>query len=126
MDQNSVAQLQVSLRNQSIVSGDENFRDGGRGDPVHASGNGGKSAFLDDNIFSVGAAGSESEDAVALLPIHRTWTKFSNLAGKLKPRDVLNHSRRRGVFALALQQIGAVECGSVNAHLHLPRPMLEG
>src|SRR5204862_1296784 len=64
VDQDIFAKLQVSLRNERIESGDENFGDSGRSDPIHAAGNRREAPLFDDNVLGVRTAGRENRKSV--------------------------------------------------------------
>jgi hypothetical protein len=71
------------------------------------------------HVLGVSAAAEQAKDALSRLPHPRRRAGFGDLAGKLDPGNLRGEARRRRIFALSLQQVGAVERRRAHPHQHL-------
>src|SRR5262249_34904663 len=96
--------------------GDENFRNGGGFRPTQIVGNCRYGVLMGDQVFSLSAAGNDSENALALSPASGPCAVLYHFAGKFQARNLLRNTRRRRIAALSLKQVSAVQPGRVNAY----------
>ena len=72
-------------------------------------------AFLCRHVFGICAPARQSEHALSRTPLPHARTNGFHFPGELHARDVLRESWRRRIFAFALQQVSAIECGGAHA-----------
>ena len=89
--------------------------------PVQAVGHGHGLALVDGRELGLPAAADDRHDPVADREALGARPEGGDLAGQLEPRDVRVRALGRGVHALALQQVGAVEAGGPDADQDLAR-----
>ena len=70
---------------------------------------------MHDRELGLAAAGDDRHHAVAGLEALHAGAALDDLARQLEPGDVLRRAGRRGIEALELQHVGAVEAGAVDA-----------
>ena len=73
---------------------------------------------MDADLLGVATAGEERHDALAGAEAAGLGADLCNLAGALEAQD-RRGARRRGVHALALQQVGAVHRGGAHPDAHV-------
>ena len=101
---------------ERVVRGGEDLRHGARGLPVELLGDRHGGALVDDRELGLAAAGDDRHHAVAGLEPLDARAALDDLARQLEAGDVLRRARRRGVAALELVHVGAVEPGAADAH----------
>ena len=121
MDEQALAGAQAALGEERVVGGGEDLRDAAGRVPVELVGDGDGEALVDGDQLGLAAAADHGHDAVAGLEAVHARAALGDLAGELEPGDVGRRARRRGVDALHLQDVGAVEAGGADADEDLAR-----
>ena len=121
VDEQALARPQGRLGEQRVVGGGEDLGDRAGRVQLEALGHGHELALVDDRELGLAAPADDAHDAVALLEAARAGAERGDLAGELQAGDVRRRAGRRGVAALALQDVGAVEPGAAHAHEDLAR-----
>ena len=76
---------------------------------------------MDRGELGLAAAADDAHDAGALVEALGARASRHHLARELEPRDVGRRAGRRGVAALALEHVGAVQTGGAHADEDLAR-----
>ena len=121
MDQDGFAGAQVSLGPKSVMRGDKDFRHGGSLRPVKVGRDFRQQMLISNNVFGVRAAADQAKDALAGLPSANRRADFRHLASKLHAGNLGRKPGRRRIFALALEQVSAVErrCADADQNLFI-------
>jgi hypothetical protein len=119
VDEQALAGLQARLREDRVVGGGEHLGHAPGLRPVEVLGDGHQLALLHDRQLRLAPTADDRHHAVALAEALRTRAERGDLAGQLEPRDVRRRTWRRGVAALALEHVRAVEPRRAYAHEHL-------
>src|SRR5687767_5237934 len=109
MNENSLADLQLALREQSVVRSHEDFRNRGCLDPIEIVRNARERRFRNSDVCSLGAAAGYAEDSIADFPDARIFANALHFTGELESRNVLRVAGRRGIATEALQDVRAIQ-----------------
>ena len=115
MDKDAFSLLQSSAGKKGIVRRDEDLRHGRGLVPIKLRRDARQIAFRHDDQLRLRAASRDPENALADLPRPDRVSHGFHLASEFEPGNVLRITRRRGIFSLALHEVGAIEAGAVDA-----------
>jgi len=122
VDEDRLAELKAELGEEGVVGGDEDLWEGGGLDPIEGIGHLREGALGGEDELGLGAAAGDAEDAAAGLPPEDGGADGDDLAGELEAGDIAGSAGRRRVMAAALEDIGAIEAGGVDADEDLVSP----
>ena len=108
MHQHPLADREPALREQRVVRGREDLGEPAGLGPRQAGGHGQRDPLVDERPIGLGAAPHDGHHAIAGAEAAARDPRDEDDPGELHPGDVLGEARRRGVEALALEQIGRV------------------
>ena len=112
VDQDTFPQCERALREERVVRGREDLGEAACLRPAETGGNGERDALVHDGQLGLRAAPDDRHHPVADREARDCRPDRHDLAGELEPGDVGRCVRRRGVQALALHHVGAVQpCG---------------
>jgi hypothetical protein len=78
----------------------------------------GERAFRHDDELGLRATGGDSKHTLAHFPRAHFFADGFDFAGKLEAGNVLRKTGRRGIFSLALKNVGAIQSRRAHAHSH--------
>src|SRR6266481_831556 len=99
---------------EGVVRGDERFRHGARLHPIQLGRNASKITLWHDDKFCLRGTGDDSESAITNFPSAHRIANRVHFTGEFQTRNVLGITRRRGITAAPLQDIGAVQSRRVH------------
>ncbi len=117
MQQQPLARREPTVFEQIGVGSEDGFRQRRRVHQIHAGGDRQDVTRIDGGVLRVTAATQQCAHAVADLP---ATGRLDDFAGDFQPQ-CFRRARRRRIVPGALQQIGAIDAGSMHADQHLPR-----
>jgi hypothetical protein len=107
VNEDGFAHAQVSLGEEGVMRSDEHFRHGGGLGPIELARDLRERAFRYDNQFGLRTPGGDSKNTLAHFPRAHFFADGFDFTGKLEARNVLRKTGRRGIFSLALNNVGA-------------------
>ena len=119
VDEEALAGTQSALDEDRVVGGREDLGQPAGLRPVQALGDRHELALVDDRELRLAAAADDRHDAFAFAEARRARAAALDLTGELEARDVRRRAGRRGIGALALEHVGAVEPGGADADENL-------
>src|SRR5262249_50978246 len=109
VNEHAFAGAQARLRPKRVMGGDEDLRNGRSLGEAEVGGHLGQQVFTRYQEFRVGAAADQAKDALPGLPAANRRADLSDLASEFDAGNFRGKAGRRRVFALALQEVGAIE-----------------
>ena len=114
MDENPLAHVKAGPSEECVVRSNERFRHGARLHPIKHGRNSRKITLGHDHKLCLRATGSDSENAITNFPSTDRIADRVYFTGEFQTRNVLRITRRRGITAAPLQDIGAVQSRRVH------------
>jgi hypothetical protein len=114
VNKNAVAHLQSGTSEKRVMCGNENFRHRTGFGPAQLCGNARQIAFWHDDKLCLRATGNDSENAITNFPSADRIADCLHFTGEFQTRNVLRITRRRGIAAAPLQNIGVVQSRRVH------------
>ena len=111
--------VEPGLGEERVVGGRERLGDAARRGPVELVRDRHRGALVHHGELRLATAADDRHHAVTGLEALDGAPGGDHLAGQLETRDVGRQAGRRGVFALELEHVGAVEPGGADAHEEL-------
>jgi hypothetical protein len=118
----TVAHLEPRLREEGVVRRREDLGKAACRRPVERLRHRHRLALVNHRELALAAPTDDRHHPVALVEPGRAGATAHDLAGQLESRDVLRLAGRRGVAATALEHVGAVQAGRLDADQQLSIP----
>lgn len=121
MNENSLAHLQIALREQRVVRCHKDFRNRGGLNPIKIVRYPRERGFRNRDVFRLRAAAGNAEDTITYFPCARVLADAFDFAGELQPGNVLRITGRRGIVTEALQDVRAIQSRRAHSYAHAIR-----
>jgi hypothetical protein len=120
MDQDVFSGFELCL-SKRVVCGYEDLRNSARGRPLEVRWHGGQCILMGRDEFGMGSATDDAHDGIPFVPPLSIRAQLRDLSGKFQPRDVFSSTRGRSISTYPLQEVGAIQCGTVHTNENLVR-----